>query len=146
MSSLPIHMEFRQLQDTKPYVEGFIDTESRLLALDCAEVLAVDARVHELRLRHQTPELLFVRDQRDGGTVLLILAGFGKHTVVHQLEHLLLERCCRLLSHLLVDGDVGCLPGALMVLDTSVDLAEDLSMLDIELKQAEVDHVLPLVH
>ena len=76
MRSLPVHVEFRQLQDTKPYIEGFIDPEASLLALNCAEVLAIDPRVHELRLRHQTPELLLVRDQLDGGALLLILAGF----------------------------------------------------------------------
>ena len=62
---LPVHVEFRQLQDTKPYVEGFIDPQASLLALDYAEVLAVDPRIHELRLRHQPPELLLVRNQRD---------------------------------------------------------------------------------
>ena len=51
---IPVHVEFRQLQDTKPYVEGFIDPQASLLALDCAEVLAVDPRVHELRLRHHS--------------------------------------------------------------------------------------------
>ena len=91
-------MEFRQLQDTKPYVEGFIDPEASLLTLDCAEVLAVDPRIHKLRLRHQLPKLLLIRNQRDGGPLLLILAGFAKHTVVHQLEHILLERCFGLLT------------------------------------------------
>ena len=65
MSSLPVHVEFRQLQYTKPNVEGFIDPQASLLTLDCAEVLAVDPRVHELRLGHQLPELLLVRDQLD---------------------------------------------------------------------------------
>ncbi len=45
MSSLLVHVEFRQLQDAKPYVEGFIDPEASLLALDCAQVLAVDPRI-----------------------------------------------------------------------------------------------------
>ncbi len=65
MSSLPVHVEFREFQDTKPYVEGFIDPQASLLALDCAEGLAVDTRVHELRLRHQLPELLLVRNELD---------------------------------------------------------------------------------
>ena len=146
MRSLPIHVEFRQLQDAEPYVEGFIDPQESLLALDCAEVLAVDPRVHELRLRNQLPELLLVRDQLDGGPLLLILHRFAKHTVIHQLEHILLERCFSLFSHLLVNGDVGCHLGALMVLDTSMNLAQDHSMLNIKLEQAEVDHILLLVH
>ena len=116
-------MEFRQLQDAKPYIEGFIDPQASLLALNYAEVLAVDPGVHELRLRHQLPELLLIRNQLDAGPLLLILTGFTKHTVIHQLEHILLERGFGLLSHLLVDGYVGCHPGALMVLDPSVDLA-----------------------
>ncbi len=139
-------MEFRQLQDAKHYVEGFIDPQASLLALNCAEVLAVDACVHELRLCHQLPKLLLVRYQLDVGAFLLILAGFAKHNVVHQLEHFLLERCCRLLSHLLVNGDVGCHPFALMLLDPSVDLAQNQSMLDIKFEQAEVDHKVLLVH
>ena len=102
--SLPVHVEFRQLQDTKPYVEVFIHPQASLLALDCAEVLAVDPRIHELRLCNQLPELLLVSEQRDGGAFLLILAGFAKHTVVHELEDILLERCFSLLSHLLVNG------------------------------------------
>ncbi len=53
-------MEFCQLQNTKPYVEGFINPQTGLLALDCAEVLAIDARVHKLRLSHQPPELLLI--------------------------------------------------------------------------------------
>ena len=48
-------LEFRQLQDAKPYVKGLIDPQASLLALDYAEVLAVDPRVHELRLGHQLP-------------------------------------------------------------------------------------------
>ena len=116
-------MEFRQLQDTKPYIEGFIDQQTSLLALNCAEILAVDPRVHELRLGHQLPELLLISNQLDAGPFLLILAGFDKHTVVHQFEDFLLERCFGLLSHLLVNGDLGCHPGALMILDPAVDLA-----------------------
>ena len=139
-------MEFRQLQDAKPYVEGFIDPQASLLALDCAEVLAVDPRVHELRLRHQIPELLLVGNQVDGGPFLLILAGIAKHTVVHQLEHFLDERCFGLLSHLLINGDVGCAPRAVVVRYTAMDLAEDQSMLDIELEQAKADHILLFVH
>ena len=52
---LPIHVEFRQLQDTKPYVEGFINPQASLLTLNCTEVIAVDSRIHELRLGHQLP-------------------------------------------------------------------------------------------
>ena len=146
MRSLPIHVEFRQLQDAKPYVERFIDPQASLLAFDCAQVLAVDPCVHELRLRHQLPELLLVRNQVDGGPLLLILAGFTKHTVVHQLEHILLELCFGLLSHLLVNSDVGCHPRPLVVLDPSVYLAEDQSMLGIKLQQAEDHHILLFVH
>ena len=51
-----------QLQDTKPYVEGFVDPELRLQTLDSAQVLAIDARVHELRFRAEPPELLFIVD------------------------------------------------------------------------------------
>ena len=55
-------MEFCQLQDTKPYVEGFVDPELGLLALDRAEVLAIDPRVHELGFGDEPPELLFIVD------------------------------------------------------------------------------------
>ena len=55
-------MEFFHLQDTKPYVEGFVDPELGLLALDSAQVLAINARVHELGFRDEPPELLFVVD------------------------------------------------------------------------------------
>ena len=92
MSSLPVHVEFRQLQETKPYVEGFSDPEASLLTLDCAEVLAVNPRVHELRLGPPLPGLLVLRNQRDGGPLLLILHRFVKDTVTHELEHILLER------------------------------------------------------
>ncbi len=53
-------MEFCQLQNTKPNVEGFIDPQAGLLALDCAEVRAIHASVHKLRLCHQPPELLLI--------------------------------------------------------------------------------------
>ena len=75
-----MHVEFRQIQDAKPYVEGFIYPQASLLALDYAEVLAVDPRVHELRLRHELPKLLLVRDQLNGDAPLLILLLFAKHT------------------------------------------------------------------
>ena len=146
MRCIPGHVEFRQLQDAKPYLEGFIDPQASLLALDCAEVLAVDPGVHELRLRHQLPELLFVGNQRDGGALLLILHRFAKNTVVHQLEHILLERCFGLLTHLLVNGDVGSHTSALVVLDTSVDLAQNQSMLNIKLELADVHYILLLIH
>ena len=55
-------MEFCQLQDTKPYVEGFVDPELGLLAFDSAQVLAIDARVHELGFGDEPPELLFIVD------------------------------------------------------------------------------------
>ncbi len=52
-------MEFCQLHDTKPYGEGFLDPGLRLLTLDSAQVLAIDARVHELGFGDEPPELLF---------------------------------------------------------------------------------------
>ena len=60
MENLPVHMEFCQLQYTKPNVEGFIDPETDLLTLNGAEVLAIHASVHKLRLSHQPPELLLI--------------------------------------------------------------------------------------
>ncbi len=53
MGRLPVPMEFCQLQDTKPNVEGFIDPETGLLTLNGAEILAIHASVHKLRLSHQ---------------------------------------------------------------------------------------------
>ncbi len=55
-------MEFCQLQNTKPNVEGLVDPELGLLALDRAELLAIDPRVHELGFGDEQPELLLVVD------------------------------------------------------------------------------------
>ena len=46
-----IHVEFREFEHCEPHIEGPIDPESHFLALDSAELVSVDARIHELRSR-----------------------------------------------------------------------------------------------
>ncbi len=83
MGRLPVHMQFCQFEDTKPYVEGFIDPEFGHLALHSTQILTINTGVHELRFSHQATELLLVDDIVDWGSLLLLLAGFTIHTVIH---------------------------------------------------------------
>ena len=43
-----VHMEFCKLQNGEPDIEWLVDSELRLLELDCGEVVSENAGVHEL--------------------------------------------------------------------------------------------------
>ncbi len=129
MGRLPVPMESCQLQDTTPYVKVFVIPELGLLALDRAQILAIDARVHELGFGDEPPEFLLIVDEVDGRALLLILARFTKHAVVHQLVEVLFEQRFGHLPHLLVYCNVGGHPRALVVLYIPMDHTEDQPML-----------------
>ena len=80
---LPVHVQFRQVEDCEANEKWLVYKKLCLLHFDCSEILSEDMSVHEVWLEDEFEKLLSCIYQVNGCALLLIFARFTENRVGH---------------------------------------------------------------
>ncbi len=129
---LPVHVQFRQIEDCEANEKWLVYQKFCLLHFHCSEILSEEMSVHEVGLKNQFEKLLSCIYQVNGCALLLIFAGFAENRVVHEFEEIFFKLGFGLRSLLLIERDVWGHPFTLTVANSSVHLSQFEAMTQIE--------------
>ena len=80
---LPVHVQFRQIEDCESNEKWLVYKKFCLLHFHCSEILSEEMSVHKVWFENQFEKLLSCIYQVNGCALLLIFARFAENRVVH---------------------------------------------------------------